>query len=158
MYRVLFLSQRNSARSIMAEALVNAPGNHRLHACSAGSHPAGKVHPLAIEKLSSVGYPTDGLRSKGWEEFTGSDAPILDIVITVCDNAADEVCPIWPGAPISAHWGCEDPAAATDAEQRQAFDRVFRLLQQRVRRLLALPLTTLDRAALQRELMDIGQG
>lgn len=157
-YRLLFLCTGNSARSIMAEALVNALGKHRLHAWSAGSHPAGKLHPLAIEKLSSVGYQTDGLRSKDWEEFAGPDAPIMDIVITVCDNAAGEVCPIWPGAPVSAHWGCEDPAAAIDAEQRQAFDRVFQLLLQRARRLLALPLATLDRATLKRELVEIGQG
>jgi len=156
-YRLLFLCTGNSARSIMAEALANALGNGRLHACSAGSHPAGKVHPLAIEKLRSVAYPTDCLRSKGWDEFTGPNAPVVDIVITVCDNAAGEVCPIWPGGPISAHWGCEDPAAATDDEQRQAFDRVFRLLRQRVHRLLDLPLTTLDRAAIQRELMEIGK-
>ena len=160
-YRILILCTGNSARSIMAEAIINALGQGRLLAYSAGSQPAGKVHPLALEKLQSMAYPSAHLRSKSWDEFAqvgSASAPEpMDFIITVCDNAAGEVCPLWPGQPVSAHWGFPDPAAATgsQAEQRAAFERVFAALTQRVRLLLDLPLEQLDAASMKRELQRI---
>lgn len=158
-YQVLILCTGNSARSIMAEALINTMGQGRFRACSAGSHPTGKVHPFAIEKARSVDYPVETLRSKSWDEFAAPDAPQMDFIITVCDNAAGEICPAWPGQPISAHWGFEDPAAVNGSEhdQRRAFDKVFRLMMNRVRLFVNLPLTTLDRSAIQREVQNIGK-
>jgi len=158
-YHVLVLCTGNSARSIMAEALINTMGNGRFRAYSAGSHPSGRVHPLAIEKAQSVGYPVAQLRSKSWDEFAQPGAPVMDFVITVCDNAAGEVCPLWSGQPISAHWGFADPAAVqgTEAEQRRAFDTVFRQIMARVRIFVSLPLATLDRVALQHAVRAIGK-
>ena len=158
-FNVLILCTGNSARSIMAEALVNAMGQGRFRAFSAGSQPTGKVNPFAIEKLHSIQYPTDSLRSKSWDEFAVPGAPQMDFVITVCDNAAGDVCPLWPGQPVSAHWGFEDPAAVqgSDEDKRRAFDKVFRLMMNRVRLLVNLPLDALDQVARQRELRAIGQ-
>lgn len=158
-YNVLVLCTGNSARSIMAEALINTLGKGRFRAYSAGSHPTGKVNPLAIEKVASLHYPIENLRSKSWDEFATADAPPMDFVITVCDNAAGEVCPVWPGQPISAHWGFEDPAAVegADEKKRRAFDKVFNQITNRVRLFVNLPLTTLDRTTIKRELANIGQ-
>ena len=157
-YNVLFLCTGNSARSIMAEALLNTVGKGRFRAYSAGSHPGGTVNPLAIEKVSVLDYPTATLRSKGWDEFALPDAPQMDFIITVCDNAAGEVCPVWPGQPISAHWGFEDPAAAvgTEDERRRVFEKVFRQISARISIFANLPLATLDKAAIHRELKQIG--
>ncbi|HLU01894.1 MAG TPA: arsenate reductase ArsC [Advenella sp.] len=159
-YNVLILCTGNSARSIMAEALINTIGQGRFNAFSAGSHPTGKVNPFAVEKTASIGYPSEKLRSKSWDEFAMADAPIMDFVITVCDNAAGEVCPIWPGKPITAHWGFEDPAAVegSDEAKRQAFDKVFRNIMNRVRLFVSLPFHILDRAAIKHELVKIGTG
>ncbi len=156
---ILILCTGNSARSIMAEAIINTLGAGRFVAHSAGSQPAGRVHPLALEKLSAIGYPTAQLRSKSWDEFAGAGAPTMDFIITVCDNAAGETCPLWPGQPISAHWGFPDPAAVqgSAAEQRAAFEQVFQRITQRVRLLLALPLASLDSLAISRELQNIGK-
>ncbi|MDR1995045.1 arsenate reductase ArsC [Azonexus sp.] len=158
-YNVLILCTGNSARSIMAEALINTMGHGRFRAYSAGSHPTGKVHPCAIEKVQSVQYPVENLRSKSWDEFAVPGAPQMDFIITVCDNAAGEVCPVWPGQPISAHWGFADPAAVEggDDDKRRAFDQTFRHLMNRVRLFVNLPLKTLDQAAIKRELADIGK-
>ena len=158
-YQILILCTGNSARSIMAEAIINTLGAGRFVAHSAGSQPAGRVHPLALEKLSAIGYPTAQLRSKSWDEFAAADAPKMDFIITVCDNAAGEVCPLWPGQPISAHWGFPDPAAVqgSEAEQRAAFEQVFQRITQRVRLLLNLPLASLDALAIRRELQNIGR-
>ena len=156
---VLFLCTGNSARSIMAEVMLNHLGGGRVTAHSAGSHPTGTVHPLAIETLQSMGLPVDGLRSKSWEEFARPDAPPLDVIVTVCDDAVGEVCPIWPGKPMTAHWGVEDPAAfqGTEDEQRAKFREVALMLRQRFERLLSLPLATLDRMTVQAKLKEIGQ-
>lgn len=156
---VLFLCTGNSARSILAEALLNALGNSRFRAHSAGSHPVGRVNPLALEVLAQSGLSTEGLHSKGWQEFAGPGAPPLDIVITVCDNARGEACPIWPGHPVSAHWGVEDPAAApgTIESRRQAFADVYAKLRDRVARLVRLPVEQLDRPALKERLDEIGR-
>ena len=158
-YQILILCTGNSARSIMAEAIINTLGAGRFVAHSAGSQPAGRVHPLALEKLSAIGYPTAQLRSKSWDEFAATDAPQMDFIITVCDNAAGETCPLWPGQPISAHWGFPDPAAVqgSAAEQRAAFEQVFQRITQRVRLLLDLPLASLDALAIRRELQNIGR-
>mgnify|MGYP003585488754 FL=1 len=158
-YQILILCTGNSARSIMAEAIINTLGAGRFVAHSAGSQPAGRVHPLALEKLSAIGYPTAQLRSKSWDEFAAADAPQMDFIITVCDNAAGETCPLWPGQPISAHWGFPDPAAVqgSEAEQRAAFEQVFQRITQRVRLLLDLPLASLDALAIRRELQNIGR-
>ena len=158
-YQILILCTGNSARSIMAEAIINTLGAGRFVAHSAGSQPAGRVHPLALEKLSAIGYPTAQLRSKSWDEFAATDAPQMDFIITVCDNAAGETCPFWPGQPISAHWGFPDPAAVqgSEAEQRAAFEQVFQRITQRVRLLLDLPLASLDALAIRRELQNIGR-
>jgi arsenate reductase len=157
-YNVLVLCTGNSARSIMAEALINTLGEGRFHAWSAGSHPTGKVNPLAIEQVATTGYPIEGLRSKSWDEFASPGAPQMDFILTVCDNAAGEICPVWPGHPVSAHWGFEDPAAVSGSEQarRAAFGKVFRQIQGRVRQLMNLPLTQLDQAAIKREMQAIG--
>ena len=156
--KVLFLCTGNSARSVMAEALLNVLGEGRFQAFSAGSFPSGAVQPLAAELARAFGYAAP-LRSKSWDEFAGPDAPAIDIVITVCDNAAGEVCPIWPGQPVSAHWGVPDPAGVqgSDAQRRGAFQSAWAMLRQRIEQLLALPLETLDRTALQQALRDIGK-
>lgn len=155
---VLFLCTGNSARSVMAEALLNVLGAGRFRAYSAGSMPSGAVQPIAAELARAFGY-IGPLRSKSWDEFARPGAPSIDIVITVCDNVAAEVCPIWPGHPLSAHWGVPDPVAATGSEQerRHAFELAWRLLRQRIRLLLALPTEKLDRLTLQRELRAIGE-
>ena len=159
-FRILFLCTGNSARSILAEALLNRLGEGRFEAFSAGSYPKGEVNPHALRLLESLDYPTAALRSKSWDEFAGPDAPAFDAIITVCDNAAGEVCPVWPGQPISAHWGVPDPAdvAGTPDEIALAFAEAYRRLAGRVQRLLALPLASLDRASLQQRLRDIGAG
>ena len=158
-YNVLMLCTGNSARSIIAEALINTMGQGRFRGYSAGSHPNGKVNPFAIDKARSINYPLDNLRSKSWDEFAQPDAPKMDFIITVCDNAAGEVCPVWPGQPISAHWGFEDPAAVegTDDEKRRAFDIAFRQIMSRVRLFVNLPLKMLDQTAIKRELVNIGK-
>jgi len=158
-FSVLFLCTGNSARSILAEAYLNAAGKGRFTAYSAGSRPAGKVNPFALELLEKNRLPTSGLRSKSWDEFARAAAPQLDFVFTVCDNAAGEVCPVWPGQPITAHWGVADPAAAsgTEAERRKAFLRAFTELSTRINLLLALPLDKLDRLTLKRKLDEIGK-
>ena len=158
-YNVLFLCTGNSARSILAEAILNAEGKGKFKAYSAGSHPSGKVNSFSIELLEQRRYPTDGLRSKAWDEFAAPGAPELDFVFTVCDNAVGEVCPVWPGQPISAHWGVEDPAAveSTDEEKRNAFVKAFTVLQRRISLFASLQLDQLDRFSLQTELRDIGK-
>lgn len=158
-YNVLFLCTGNSARSILAECIIDSVGRGRFKGYSAGSDPRGEVHPYALELLKKLNYPTDGLRSKSWDEFAGPDAPPLDFVFTVCDNAAQEVCPVWPGQPMSAHWGLPDPAAATgtEAERRFAFADAHRMLHNRISIFTSLPLPSLDRLTLQKRLTDIGQ-
>ena len=158
-YNILVLCTGNSARSIMGEALFNTMGAGRFHAYSAGSHPAGKVNPFAIEQIIALGYPTDNLRSKSWDEFAQPGAPLMDFVITVCDNAAGEVCPLWPGQPVTAHWGFADPAAVagTDEEKRAAFAQTLRQMRTRVQLFLSLPLETLDRMAIENKMRAIGK-
>ena len=158
-YNVLFLCTGNSARSILSEAILNAQGKGKFKSYSAGSHPSGKVNPFAMELLEQRRYPTDGLRSKAWDEFALPGAPELDFVFTVCDNAAGEVCPLWPGQPISAHWGVEDPAAVagSDDDKRKAFLNAFTVLQRRISLFASLPLEQIDRLSLQTKLRDIGQ-
>lgn len=158
MKNVLFLCTGNSARSILAEAYLNAAGTGRFRAFSAGSHPAGRPNPFALELLAKNRIDTAALRSKSWDEFARPGAPALDFVFTVCDNAAGEVCPIWPGQPISAHWGVNDPAAVTgtDEEKRRAFLRAFRELSTRINLFLNLPIEKLDRLALKEKLDEIG--
>ena len=157
-YNVLFLCTGNSARSILAEAILNREGKGRFKAYSAGSNPAGKVHPYSLDLLALMDHPTENLRSKNWEEFSGPDAPKLDFVFTVCDNAAGETCPVWPGQPITAHWGIPDPAAATgsEAEKRAAFTEAYRMMLNRISLFLALPLESIDKMSLQSRLRDIG--
>ena len=156
---VLFVCTGNSARSIIAEGLMNHLGGKRFRAYSAGSHPKGEVHPLALEALKHFRLPNDGFRSKSWEEFAGPDAPQLDFVFTVCDNAAGEMCPVWPGQPMTAHWGLPDPAAVegTDEIKRKAFHDTVLGMKRRIELMLALPMTSLDRMAIQREVRDIGK-
>ena len=156
---VLFLCTGNSARSILAEAYLNSAGDRRFRAYSAGSHPTGKVNPFALELLQKNRIGTEGLRSKAWDEFARPGAPPLHFVFTVCDNAAGEACPLWPGQPITAHWGVADPAAVqgSDDEKRRAFLAAFTQLSNRVRLLLSLPVEKLERAALQRQLQEIGR-
>ena len=158
-HQVLILCTGNSARSILAEALVNHHGAGRFRAFSAGSHPTGRVNPFAIATLRRFGLPTGGLRSKSWDEFAGPAAPRLDFIFTVCDNAAGESCPLWPGHPVTAHWGVPDPAAVqgTDEHRLQAFEDTFRILERRVERFVALPLAGLDPAELSRRLREIGE-
>lgn len=156
-YNVLFLCTGNSARSILAEALLGVLGKERFVAYSAGSHPSGRVQPLAAELAVRLGYPVGKLRSKNWDEYAVEGAPKMDFIITVCDSAAGEMCPIWPGQPISAHWGVPDPAMVEGSEEqrRAAFLRTFVTLRRRVELLLALPLDKLDRLARERELRAI---
>jgi arsenate reductase len=158
-YNVLFLCTGNSARSILAEALLNFWGKGRFQAFSAGSHPKGEVHPLALEVLRRNRVPADNTRSKSWDEFATPDAPPLDFVFTVCDRAAAEVCPIWPGQPMTAHWGLSDPAAVkgTDDEKARAFNNTFRELDARLKIFTSLRLESLDRLALKRQLDEIGR-
>lgn len=157
-YHVLFLCTGNSARSIMAEAIMNRKGAPVFTACSAGSHPAGSVRPEALRQLASAHLSTKGLRSKSWEEFSVPGAPPLDFVFTVCDHAAQEVCPVWPGQPMTAHWGVPDPAAVagTQEEIDRAFRDAFSILDRRISLFLALPISTLDRMALQTNIDEIG--
>jgi len=157
-YNVLFLCTGNSARSILAEALLNDRGKGLFRGFSAGSHPTGKVNPWALDLLARAGLPTEGLRSKAWDEFAAPEAPKLDFILTVCDNAAGEVCPVWPGRPITAHWGLPDPAAVegTDGEKVAAFSDTYRALERRISLLVNLPVRSLDRMALGRRLREIG--
>lgn len=157
-YNVLFLCTGNSARSIMAEGIMNSKGGPRFTAYSAGSHPSGSVRPEALRQLEAAYIATDGFRSKSWEEFSMPDAPKLDFVFTVCDSAAKEVCPIWPGQPMTAHWGVPDPAAATGTEEQiqKAFRDAFFLLHRRITLFLNLPLASIDNLALKKKLDDIG--
>jgi arsenate reductase len=158
-YNVLFLCTGNSARSIMAEGIMNSKGQPRFKAYSAGSHPSGKVRAEALRRLEVAHIPTDGLRSKSWEEFARADAPKLDFVFTVCDNAANEVCPVWPGQPITAHWGVPDPAAVTGTQEQieKAFRDAYFLLDRRISLFLSLPLASMDGLGLKRELDNIGR-
>lgn len=158
-YNVLFLCTGNSARSIIAEAIMNRVGRPRFTAYSAGSQPKGEVHPYTLDLLKALNYNTDFARSKNWEEFAGPDAPQMDFVFTVCDSAAAETCPVWPGQPMSAHWGVPDPVAATgtEAERRFAFDDTHRMLESRISVFTSLPFERIDRLSLQKRLDDIGR-
>jgi protein-tyrosine-phosphatase len=158
-FQVLFLCTHNSARSIIAECIVNRLGAGKFKGYSAGSQPSGKVHPFALDLLAKLNYDTAALRSKSWEEFSGAGAPALDFVFTVCDDAANEVCPVWPGQPITAHWGLPDPSRATgsEAERRVAFADTYRMLNQRIGIFVSLPLQSLDKLSLQRRLDEIGR-
>lgn len=158
-YNVLILCTGNSARSILAESLLNQLGKGHFRAFSAGSNPSGTVNPFALELLQRQGFPTDELRSKNWDEFARPGAPVLDFVFTVCDNAAGEVCPVWPGQPMTAHWGIEDPAAAEgdDEAKRKAISTAYRLLTHRIGIFLSLPLARLDKLTLQSKLDGIGK-
>lgn len=157
-YNVLFLCTGNSARSILAESILRKDGRGRFRAFSAGSQPKGDIHPVALRVLDSMNYSTDGLRSKSWEEFAVPDAPVMDFVFTVCDNAAGESCPIWPGRPMTAHWGIEDPAAieGSDIQRETAFVSAFRFMKNRIAAFTALPLGSIDAMALGTKLRDIG--
>ena len=159
-HTVLFICSHNSARSIMAEGILNSLAGGRFIAYSAGSHPAGEVHPLALATLESMRMSTEGYRSKDWSEFAAPGAPGLDFVFTVCDTAAGEVCPVWPGQPLTAHWGVADPAAfrGSEAETRQVFRDTAIVLKRRSEFLLALPLASLARLAIQRAVADLGRG
>jgi arsenate reductase (thioredoxin) len=156
-YNVLFLCTGNSARSILAESILNQQGKGRFRAYSAGSYPKGEVHPAAIALLKELDHDTSGFRSKSWDEFARPGAPQLDFVFTVCDNAAGEVCPVWPGQPMTAHWGIEDPAAVERDGQRQAFWNAYQQLRRRIELFLALPLDSIDELSLRHRLKDIGQ-
>ncbi len=158
-FNVLFLCTGNSARSIMAEAALRRHGAGRLTALSAGSHPRGELHPMTIRLLGELGFDPNDFSSKSWDVFTGPDAPVIDLVITVCDNAADEACPVWPGHPVTAHWGLPDPAREFESDDRQwqAFQTAYTELDRRIKLLAALPMETLDRPSLQAQLEVIGQ-
>ena len=158
-YNILFLCTGNSARSILAEAIMNRVGAGKFVAYSAGSMPKGEVHPQALKLLARLGHPIEGLRSKAWDEFAAPGAPPLDFIVTVCDNAAGEVCPIWPGRPVRSHWGLPDPAAVegTDTEVALAFADTYRMLSNRIGLVAALPLAKLDAMSLQRRMDEIGQ-
>jgi arsenate reductase len=158
-YNVLFLCTGNSARSILAEAILRKDGGGRFRAYSAGSQPKGAINPFALKLLRKLDYPIDDLRSKSWEEFAVADAPVMDFVFTVCDNAAGETCPVWPGQPMSAHWGIEDPAevAGTDIEKEAAFVTAFRYLKNRIAAFTSLPLKSIDKLSLGTKLRDIGR-
>jgi arsenate reductase (thioredoxin) len=156
-YSVLFLCTGNSARSILAEAILDREGEGRFRAFSAGSFPKGEVHPAALRLLDELGHPTASVRSKSWNEFAAPGAPELDFIFTVCDNAAGEICPVWPGQPVTAHWGIEDPAAVEGGGQRAAFWNAYQQLQRRIRLFLALPLGSLDEMTLTSRLREIGR-
>jgi protein-tyrosine-phosphatase len=158
-YNVLFLCTGNSARSILAEAILGREGHGRFRSYSAGSFPKGQVHPAAHHVLGNLGYDTSGFRSKSWDEFAGADAPRLDFIFTVCDNAAGEVCPVWPGQPMTAHWGIPDPAAVegSDAVVRAAFFDAYRMMKNRIDLFLALPLASIERMSLLAKLDRIGR-
>lgn len=158
-FNVLFLCTGNSARSIVAEATLNHKGGGRFRACGAGSRPTGSVNPYALDTLRRMGVPADGLRSKGWDEFEAAGAPALDFVFTVCDDAAGEVCPAWPGQPVTAHWGVPDPAAVQgrDTDKSNAFRDAFYTLQRRIELFTSLPFASLDRIAVHDRLRDIGR-
>jgi arsenate reductase len=158
-FNVLFLCTGNSARSIMAEAILNRAGLGKFLALSAGSQPKGRVHPYALDLLRKLHFDVSGLRSKSWQEFSGPDAPKLDFVFTVCDNAAQETCPVWPGQPMTAHWGIPDPVAATgtEAEMRLAFADALRMLTNRINIFVSLPLRSLDQLTLQKQLDAVGK-
>ncbi|KAB0264395.1 arsenate reductase ArsC [Microvirga brassicacearum] len=158
-FNVLFLCTGNSARSILGEAVLNELGEGRFRGYSAGSHPKGAVHPLALKVLGEADVPTAGLRSKSWSEFAAPGAPVMDFVFTVCDSAAGETCPFWPGQPMTAHWGIEDPAAVegSDIEKERAFVTALRYLRNRIAAFTALPVHSLDQASLQSQLREIGQ-
>ena len=157
-YNVLFLCTGNSARSILGEAALNHLGNGRFRAFSAGSQPKGQVHPLALDVLRKAGISTEGLRSKAWDEFAVAGAPSMDFIFTVCDNAAGETCPLWPGHPVSAHWGIEDPAAVEGPEfrKRAAFEDALTYMRNRILAFISLPIASIDRLALKTKLQDIG--
>ena len=159
LFNVLFLCTGNSARSILAEAIIGREGMGRFRGFSAGSHPKGEVHPYALELLDNLNFDTGFARSKSWDEFAGPDAPEMDFVFTVCDQAASEACPVWPGQPMSAHWGVPDPAAAegNEAEKHLAFTEAFRMLNNRISIFVNLPLSALDSLTLQKELDAIGR-
>jgi arsenate reductase (thioredoxin) len=158
-YNVLFLCTGNSARSILAECILNREGSGRFKAFSAGSHPKGQIHPFALDLLKKMNYPRAALRSKSWDEFAEAGAPNLDFVFTVCDSAANEVCPIWPGQPMTAHWGVPDPAAAegTEAERHLAFADAYRMLTNRISVFASLPIRSLDCLSMQKRLDEIGR-
>lgn len=158
-YNVLFLCTGNTARSILAEGILRKDGAGRFNAFSAGSHPKGVVNPFALRTLAAHGYPAEGFRSKNWDEFAAPNAPKMDFVFTVCDNAAGEACPVWPGHPMTAHWGIEDPAAieGTDIEKERAFNLAFRYLRNRILQFTALPLKSLGNLILKSRLRDIGE-
>jgi arsenate reductase len=158
-YNVLFLCTGNSARSILAEAILNHRGRPNFHAFSAGSHPAGRIHPYAVKQLESAGLPVEGLRSKSWDEFAKPGAPQMQFVFTVCDSAAAEVCPVWPGQPVTAHWGIPDPAGVTGSpdEIARAFRDAFITLGRRIGLFLSLPITSLDLLAIKKEVSRIGR-
>ncbi|MBN9114686.1 MAG: arsenate reductase ArsC [Pandoraea sp.] len=158
-FNVLFLCTGNSARSILAESILRTDGAGRFRAFSAGSTPKGEVHPLALETLASFEYPNEGFRSKSWDEFALPDAPKMDFVFTVCDNAAGEACPVWPGQPVTAHWGIEDPAAVEGSyiQKRASFVTAFKYMKNRISAFIALPVESLDRSSLQVRLGEIGQ-
>jgi arsenate reductase len=158
-YNVLFLCTGNTARSILAESILRKDGAGRFNSFSAGSHPKGVINPFAIKTLAAYGYPTEGFRSKNWEEFATLAAPKMDFVFTVCDNAAGEACPVWPGQPMTAHWGIEDPAAVEglDIEKQRAFNLAFHYMKNRISLLLALPIARLDKLALKNRLREIGE-
>ena len=157
-FEILFLCTGNSARSIIAEAIMNGRGNAHFRAHSAGSHPKGEIHPYALDLLRRMDLATESLRSKSWDEFAQPGAPDLDFVFTVCDNAANETCPVWPGQPMTAHWGVPDPAAAygEEAERRLAFAQTYRMLERRISIFMELPIERLSRLALQKRLDEIG--
>ena len=157
-YNVLFLCTGNTARSILAESILSKDGAGKFNAYSAGSQPKGVVNPFAIKVLTSLGYPTDGASSKSWDVFATPDAPQMDFVFTVCDNAAGEACPLWPGHPMTAHWGIEDPAAVegSDLDKERAFVEVFKQMKNRISVFVSLPLTTIDKMSLQKKLREIG--
>lgn len=158
-YNVLFLCTGNSARSIIAESVLNRLGAGRFTGYSAGSHPSGEIHPYTVSLLESLNYQLDGARSKSWDEFSGDNAPTMDFVFTVCDNAAGEVCPIWPGQPMTAHWPFPDPAAfeGSDPERRAVFAEVYGMIERRIDSFINLPVATLDQLSLQKQLEAIGR-
>lgn len=158
-YNMLILCTGNSARSVMAEGLLNVLGRGRIHAYSAGSRPTGRVNPFAVEQLQQIGYSSSDLRSKSWDEFGRPDAPHMDFIVTVCGSAAGETCPVWPGHPVTAHWGFEDPAAVegSDADKRAAFNKIFQQIRARVETFLALPLERMDRQHIVQQMQAIGE-